>query len=146
MLRNISSFFPAVSKDLHVTLLNVENVRDKEKMKSLAAAKEVAENLKRTKILENYDRNNQLRKQRRLKDRQNAIEIDPETVAIDDITFDMIAEEPRAQQVKRKQYARPKNWETIAEYYGQWGKNSTIRAFPNEFSDRTSRSIDQAMY
>jgi hypothetical protein len=58
----------------------VENVRDKEKMKSLAAAKEVAENLKRAKILENYDRNNQLRKQRRLKDRQNFVSVAMDTL------------------------------------------------------------------
>ena len=57
----------------------------------------------------------------------------------------MIDEEPQRVQKKRNQYARPKNWETIAEYYGQWGKNSTIRAFPNEFADRTNRSIDQAL-
>ena len=84
-----------------------------------------------------------MRKQRRLEDSQNAREFDPETAAIDDITLDMIDEEPQRVQKKRNQYARPKNWETIAEYYGQWGKNSTIRAFPNEFADRTNRSIDQ---
>ena len=48
--------------------------------------------------------------------------------------------------MKRNQYARPKNWDTIAEHYGQWGKKNTIQAFPNEFADRTSRSIDQALW
>ena len=56
-------------------------------MKVLAAAKEVSENVKRAKILENYNSSNQLRKQRRLEDSQNAGEFDPETAAIDDITF-----------------------------------------------------------
>ena len=85
----VSSFFPAVSKDLHISLSNVENVKEKEKMKVLAAAKEVSENVKRAKILENYDSSNQLRKQRRLEDSQNAREFDPETAAIDVITLDI---------------------------------------------------------
>ena len=50
MMRKVSFFFPAVSKDLHVSLSNVENVKEKEKMKVLAAAKEVSENVKRAKI------------------------------------------------------------------------------------------------
>ena len=50
MMRKVSSFFPAVSKDLHVSLSNVENVKEKEKIKVLAAAKEVSENVKRAKI------------------------------------------------------------------------------------------------
>ena len=144
-MRKVSSFFPAVSKDLHVSLSNVENVKEREKMKVLAAAKEVSENVKRAKILENYESSNQLRKQRRLEDRQNAREFDPETAAIDDITLDMIDEEPQRVQKKRNQYARPKNWDIIADHYGHWGKNSTILAFPNEFVDRTNRSIDQAL-
>ena len=64
-MRKVSSFFPAVSKDLHVSLSKV-----------LAAAKEVSENVKRAKILENYESSNQLRKQRRLEDSQNAREFD----------------------------------------------------------------------
>ena len=55
-MRKVSSFFPAVSKELHVSLLNVENVKEMEKMKVLAAAKEVSENVKRAKILENWSR------------------------------------------------------------------------------------------
>ena len=74
----VSSFFPAVSKDLHVSLSNVENVKEKEKVKVLAAAKEVSENVKRAKVLENYNSSNQLRKQRRLEDSQNAREFDPD--------------------------------------------------------------------
>ena len=70
----VSSFFAAVSKDLHVSLSNVENVKEKEKMKVLA---------------ENYNSSNQLRKQRRLEDSQNAREFDPETAAIDVITLDI---------------------------------------------------------
>ena len=89
MMIKVSSFFAAVSKDLHVSLSNVENVKEKEKMKVLAAAKEVSENVKRAKILENYDSSNQLRKQRRLEDSQNAREFDPETAAIDVITLDI---------------------------------------------------------
>ena len=85
----VSSFFPAVSKDLHISLSNVENVKEKENMKVLAAAKEVSENVKRAKILENYNSSNQLRKQRRLEDSQNAREFDPETAAIDIITLDI---------------------------------------------------------
>ena len=85
----VSSFFAAVSKNLHVSLSNVENVKEKEKMKVIAAAKEVSENVKRAKILENYDSSNQLRKQRRLEDSQNAREFDPETAAIDVITLDI---------------------------------------------------------
>ena len=73
-MRKISSFFP------------VENVKEKEKMKVLAAAQEVSENVKRAKILENYNSSNQLRQQRRLEDSQNAREFDPETAAIDVIT------------------------------------------------------------
>ena len=38
----------------HVSLSNVENVKEREKMKVLAAAKEVSENVKRAKILEKY--------------------------------------------------------------------------------------------
>ena len=89
MMIKVSSFFAAVSKDLHVSLSNVKNVKEKEKMKVLAAAKEVSENVKRAKILENYDSSNQLRKQRRLEDSQNAREFDPETAAIDVITLDI---------------------------------------------------------
>ena len=143
MLRKVSSFFYAVSKEMHVSLLNVKNVKEKEKTKALAAAKEVPENTRRAKLLENYSRSSQLRKQRRLEESQNAREIDPRTAAIDDITLDMIDEEP--QRVKRNQYARPKNWDTIAEHYGQWGKKNTVRASPNVFADRTSRSFDQAL-
>ena len=108
-MREVSSFFPAVSKELHVSLSNVENVKEMKKMKVLAAAKGVSENVKRAKILENYNSSNQLRKQRRLEDRQNAREFDPETAAIDDITLDMIDEEPQRVQKKRNQYARPRN-------------------------------------
>ena len=89
MMIKVSSFFAAVSKDLHVSLSNVENVKEKEKMKVLAAAEEVSENVKRAKILENYDSSNQLRKQRRLEDSQNAREFDPETAAIDVITLNI---------------------------------------------------------
>ena len=39
MLRNVSSFFDAVSKEMHVSLLNAENVKEKDKTKALAAAK-----------------------------------------------------------------------------------------------------------
>ena len=78
-----------MSKDLHVSLSNVENVEEKEKMKVLAAAKEVSENVERAKILENYNSSNQLRKQRWLEDSQNAWEFDPETAAIDVITLDI---------------------------------------------------------
>ena len=41
-----------------------------------------------------------MRKQRRLEESQNAREIDPRTAAIDDVTLDMIDEEP--QRVKRR--------------------------------------------
>ena len=34
-MRKVSSFFPAVSKELHVSLSNVENAKEKEKMKVL---------------------------------------------------------------------------------------------------------------
>ena len=54
MMRKVSSFFPAVSEDLHVSLSNVQNVKEREKMIVLAAAKEVSKNVKRAKILENY--------------------------------------------------------------------------------------------
>ena len=134
MLRKVSSFFDAVPKEMHVSLLNVENVKEKEKTKALAAAKEVSENTKRAKLLENYNRSSQLRKQRRLEESQNAREIDPGTAAVDDVTLDMIDEELQRVKRKRNQYARPKNWATIAEHYGQWGSNNTIRAFPNELS------------
>ena len=70
MLRKVSSFFPAVSQELHVSLSNVVNVKEMEKMKALAAAKEVSENVKKAKILENYNSSNQLIKQRRLEDSQ----------------------------------------------------------------------------
>ena len=62
MLRKISSFSPAVSKELHVSLSNVDNVKEMEKMKAVAAAKEVSENVKKAKILEIYNGSNQLRK------------------------------------------------------------------------------------
>ena len=107
--------------------------------KVLAADKEVSENVKRAKILENYNSSNQLRMQRRLEDSQNAREFDPGTAATDEISLDMIDEVPQRVQKKRNQYGRLKNWDTIAEYYGQWGKNSTILAFPNEFADRTNK-------
>ena len=51
MMRKVSSFFPVVSKDQYVSLSNVENVKEREKMKVLAAAKEVSENVKRAKIM-----------------------------------------------------------------------------------------------
>ena len=91
-MRKVSSFFPAVFKELHVSLSNVENVKEMEKTKVLAAAKEVSENVKRAKILENYNSSNQLKKQRRMEDNQNAREFDPETAAIDDITFQKFRE------------------------------------------------------
>ena len=92
MMRKVSSFFPAVSKDLHVSLSNVENVKEREKMKVLAAAKEVSENVKRAKILENYESSNQLTKQRRLEDSQNARGATKKPAA------DMIDEEPQRVQ------------------------------------------------
>ena len=61
MLRKFSSYLDAVSKEVHVSLSNVENVEEKEKNKALAAATEVFENVKRAKILENYNRSNHLR-------------------------------------------------------------------------------------
>ena len=54
----------------------MESVKEKEKIKAVAAAREVSENLKRANILENYNRSNHLRKQKRLEDSQNAREID----------------------------------------------------------------------
>ena len=86
-----------------------------------------------------------MRKQRRLEESQNAREIDPGTAAVDDVTLDMIDEELQRVKRKRNQYARPKNRDTIPEHYGRGDKKNTIRAFPNEFGDRTSRSIDQAL-
>ena len=74
--------------------------------KVLAAAKEVSENVKRAKILENYNSSNQLRLQRRLEDSQNAREFDPGTAATDEISLDMIDEVPQRVQKKRNQYAR----------------------------------------
>ena len=68
MLRKVSSFFPAVSKEQHVSLSKVESVREMKKTKALAATKEVSENGKKAMILENYNRSNQLRKQRQLED------------------------------------------------------------------------------
>ena len=56
MSRKFSSFFDAVSKELHASLSNVENVKEKETTKASAADKEVSENVKRAKILENYNR------------------------------------------------------------------------------------------
>ena len=76
MLRKFSAYLDAVSKEVHVSLSNVENVKEKEKNKALAADIEVSENVKRAKILENYNRSNHFRKQRRLEDSQNAREID----------------------------------------------------------------------
>ena len=35
-MRKVSSFFPAVSKELHVSLSNVENVKEMEKMEVLS--------------------------------------------------------------------------------------------------------------
>ena len=93
MMRKVSSFFPAVSKDLHDSLSNVENVKEREKMKVLAAAKEVSsENVKGAKILENYESSNQLTKQRRLEDSQNARGATKKPAA------DMIDEEPQRVQ------------------------------------------------
>ena len=71
-----SSFFNAASKELHVSLSNMESVKEKEKMKAVAAAKAVSENVKRANIFENCNRSNHLRKQKRLEDSQNAREID----------------------------------------------------------------------
>ena len=68
MLRKVSSFFPAVSKEQHVSLSKVESVREMKKTKALAATKEVSENGEKAMILENYNRSNQLRKQRQLED------------------------------------------------------------------------------
>ena len=134
---------------MHVSLLNMENVIEKEKTKALAAAKEVSENTKRAKLLENYNRSSQLKKQRRLEVSQNAREIDPETAAIDNVTLDMIDEEPQRVKRKRSQYARPKNWHTIVEHYGQWGKKNTIRAFPNDLRaallDRLMKHYDSGV-
>ena len=45
-----------MSKELHASLSNVENVKEKETTKASAADKEVSENVKRAKILENYNR------------------------------------------------------------------------------------------
>ena len=54
----------------------MESVKEKKKMKAVAAAKEASENVKRANILENYNRSNHWRKQWRLEDSQNAREID----------------------------------------------------------------------
>ena len=47
MLPKLSSFFQVVFKEMHVSLSNVESVREKEKSKALAAAKKISEDLKR---------------------------------------------------------------------------------------------------
>ena len=45
----------------------------------------------------------------------------------------------------RTQFSRPKNWAVIAEYYGQWGKNRTMKSFAKDMGNRSDRSADQAL-
>ena len=51
----------------------------------------------------------------------------------------------KSSRKKRKLPERPENWLIIAEHYSQWGMRNTIRNFPAEFAERTSRSADQAL-
>ena len=71
-------------------------------------------------------------------------EIDPVVAKIDNATLDIVYEE-RGDKKKRQTFTRPNKWEIIADYYKTWGKNSTIRAYPLEFGDRSDRSASQAL-
>ena len=71
--------------------------------------------------------------------------VDPNIAMIEE--FDIAGEDDEAIQKppRRKQLNRPKNWEVIAEFYGQWGKRAAMRQFEEQLSDRSYRSIEQAL-
>ena len=71
--------------------------------------------------------------------------VDPNIAMIEE--FDIAGEDDEAIQKppRRKQLNRPKNWEVIAEFYGQWGKRAAMRQFEDQLSDRSYRSIEQAL-
>ena len=60
--------------------------------------------------------------------------------------FDIAGEDDEGiKKPRRKQLNRPKNWDLIAEFYCQWGKRAAMRKFEEQLSDRSYRSIEQAL-
>ena len=135
MMREVSSYFAPVSKQMHLGLQHVANIKDKEKnsrdkeiMEAKIEARKVEKKASSARVLAKYNRANELRKSGR-----QAITVDdPVKWYIDEIICDeLVEEESDEPMVKktRKQFSRPKNWAVIAEFYGQWGKNRTMKSF-----------------
>lgn len=149
MMKNVNSYFKVVSKNMHAGLMVINELREKETREARALEKAKFEKEKRARILEGYARSNAARKKRRLDEAEQAenaeaaIAENPEVEAIEAVFLEEGDEAPPAK--KRNFNARPLNWKIIAEYYGQWGKIKTVRAFSDELEFRTDRSVDQAL-
>ena len=147
MMKDVSSYFKVVSKEMRRAQMVISELREKETRDARALEKLNFEKEKRARILEGYARSREARKQKRIHEAENrgadAVVENREVAAIEAIFLEE-GEEPAPSQ-KRVFHARPLNWQIVAEYYGQWGKVKTVRAFPNELENRTDRSADQAL-
>ena len=131
-----------MSEEFHTPSEIVDNVRLKELIEASAAIKEVAETEKSLKILKRCSRPKKLRTQKKREDLEVIAESNPATALADSNT---VVEDQVVKKTKRQTLTRPKNWLEIAEFYDQKGKNLTIKTYPDEFSDRSDRSADQAL-
>ena len=100
---------------------------------------------KSIRIREGYARANELRKNKPIEEALiPEVFVDPNIAMIEEL--DIAGEDDEAiQKPRRKQLNRPKNWEVIAEFYGQWGERAAMRLFEDQLSDRSYRSIEQAL-
>ena len=146
-MKDVSSYFKVVSKEMRRAQTVLSELREKKTRDARAFEKLNFEKEKRARILEGYARRREARKQKRIHEAENrgadAVVENREVAAIEAIFLEE-GEEPAPSQ-KRVFHARPLNWQIVAEYYGQWGKVKTVRAFPYELENRTDRSVDQAL-
>jgi hypothetical protein len=144
MMRDVSSYFKSVSKEMRPILMAVDELKEKEAREAVAAEKVIVEKEKRARILAGYAKANAERKRKRIEQAENqAVVTDPNIAAIEEISLED-SDEPAGVQ-KRAFNARPLNWKVMAEFYVQWGKKKTKAAFSSDFKHRTERSMDQAL-
>ena len=143
MMKPMSNYYKVQSKKVYALMQEVEDEKYREtvmKKKELDAldAEYVVDSIKQVGSIAIAEYEDVIEKRSSNKRRE-----DPVLETIEDICCD--AAPAVINHNKWTLLERPKNWEIIAEYYGQWGKYKTIPAFPDELAYRSERSSDQAL-
>ena len=147
-MRSIGTYFKVVDADEHRIIEELRSLRERKRKEADDRTAADAAKAKSIRIREGYARANELRKNKTIEEALiPQVLVDPNIAMIEN--FDIVGEDDEAvaaeQKPRRKQLYRPKNWEVIAEFYGQWGKRAAMKQFGEQLSDRSFRSIEQAL-